>query len=153
MLICITLIATQQVMSKLVCNLSVFTCATFSSTNGYLGSELQVGFLDVAFLPSRVSFYTMFICMALIATQQVMSKLVCNLSVFTYATFSSTNGYLGSELQVGFQDVAFLPSELVFVPCFLKNCGRGEGLMAATCHRTIDGGKQGHAPCKSLLLQ
>ena len=29
---------------------------------------------------------------------------------------------------------------------FIKNCGRGEGLETTTCFKTVDWGKQGHAP-------
>ena len=54
---------------------------------------------------------------------------------------------------MGFGDVVFLPSRASFCITFLKNCGRGEGLMATTCLRTVVGGKQGLAPCDILLLQ
>ena len=32
-------------------------------------------------------------------------------------------------------------------------CGRGEGHRTTTCHMTVVGGKQGHAPCEMFLLQ
>ena len=54
---------------------------------------------------------------------------------------------------MGFQDVAFLPSRVSFSTIFLKNCGRGECLWTTACLKTVSGGKQGHAPCKILLLQ
>ena len=40
-----------------------------------------------------------------------------------------------------------------FYAIFLKNCGRSYGRGTATCHRTVVGGKQGHAPCKIPSLQ
>ena len=54
---------------------------------------------------------------------------------------------------MGFQDVAFLPSRTSFSTTFLKNCGRGEGFRTTTCHKTVVGGKQGHAACKLFLIQ
>ena len=54
---------------------------------------------------------------------------------------------------MGFQDVAFLPSRASFSTTFLKSYGRGESLVTTTCLKTVVGGKQGHAPCKILLLQ
>ena len=54
---------------------------------------------------------------------------------------------------MGFQDVAFMPSQASFSTTFLKKCGRGESLGTTTCLKTVVGGKQGHAPCKILLLQ
>ena len=52
-----------------------------------------------------------------------------------------------------FQDVVFLPFQTSFYTTFVINCGRGEGFRKATCLNTVAGGKQGHAPCKMLLLQ
>ena len=57
------------------------------------------------------------------------------------------------EVHIGFLDIAFLPSKVLFHTTLLKNCGRGEGLRATTCRKTAVGGKQGHAPCKICLLQ
>ena len=54
---------------------------------------------------------------------------------------------------MSFQHVAFLPSRASFHTTFLKNCGRGERLRTTTCLGTVVGGKQGHAPCRILLLQ
>ena len=53
---------------------------------------------------------------------------------------------------MGLQDVAFLPSRDNFSTTILKNCGRGESLRITTCLRTVVEGKQGHVPCKILLL-
>ena len=53
---------------------------------------------------------------------------------------------------MSFQDVAFLPSQASLYITFLKNGGRGESLRTTTYHKTVVGGKQGHAPCKTLLL-
>ena len=52
-----------------------------------------------------------------------------------------------------FLDLAFLPSRASFHTTFLRNCGRGDCLRTATCLSTLFGGKQGHAPCRILLLQ
>ena len=52
------------------------------------------------------------------------------------------------ELLVGFQDVAFLPSELLFLPHFLENCGRGESLGTTTCLKTVVGVSKGMLPVK-----
>ena len=54
---------------------------------------------------------------------------------------------------MGFQDVALLLSGASFPTTFVKNCGRCYGLGTTTCFKTVVGGKQGHAPCKILLLQ
>ena len=54
---------------------------------------------------------------------------------------------------MGLQDVAFLPSRASVSTKFLKKCGRGDSLRTTTCLRTVDGGKQGHALCRILLLQ
>ena len=51
-----------------------------------------------------------------------------------------------------FQDVAFLLSRAGFYT-FLNNCGGGERLVTTTCLKSMVGGKQGHVPCKILLLQ
>ena len=51
-----------------------------------------------------------------------------------------------------FQDVAFLPSRASFYIRFLISCGRCEGLGTTKCRKTVVVGKQGHAPCKILLL-
>ena len=53
---------------------------------------------------------------------------------------------------MGFQDVAFLSSRASCFTTFLKYCGRRIGLGTTTCLKTVVGGKQGHAPCKILLL-
>ena len=52
---------------------------------------------------------------------------------------------------MGFQDVAFLPSPASFPTLFLNNSGSGESLVT-TCPIYVGGGKQGHVPCKILLL-
>ena len=54
---------------------------------------------------------------------------------------------------MGFQDVAFLPSQASFHTTFLKNCGRSESLMTATYLKTMVVGRHGHTPCKIFLLQ
>ena len=54
---------------------------------------------------------------------------------------------------MSFQDVAFLPSKASFSSTFLRNNGRGEGFCITRCAKTVVGGKQGHAPCRILLLQ
>ena len=54
---------------------------------------------------------------------------------------------------MGFQDVAFLPSQASYYTTFLRNYGRGESLGTATCLRTVVEGRQGYPPCKILLLQ
>ena len=54
---------------------------------------------------------------------------------------------------MGFQDVAFLPDRARSSTTFLKNCHRGESLMTTTYPKTATGGKQGHAPCRTPLLQ
>ena len=59
----------------------------------------------------------------------------------------------GSSLLKGFQDVAFLSSWVSFPAIFLTNSGKGEGLRTTTYLKTVVGGRQGHAPCKILLLQ
>ena len=41
----------------------------------------------------------------------------------------------------------------MFSTTFLKTCVRGESLRTSTCHKTVVGGKQGHASCIILLLQ
>ena len=52
-----------------------------------------------------------------------------------------------------FVDVAFLPPRASFSTTFPKNCGRGGNLGTTTCLKNVVGGKQGHAPCRILLLQ
>ena len=54
---------------------------------------------------------------------------------------------------MGFQDVAFLPTQASCSTTFHKNCGRGESLWTTTCPITVVGGKQGHAPSKTFSLQ
>ena len=54
---------------------------------------------------------------------------------------------------MGLQDVAFLPFQTSCYTTFLMNCGKGEILTTATYVRDLIVGKQGHAPCKILLLQ
>ena len=48
---------------------------------------------------------------------------------------------------MGFQVVLFLPSTASFYITFLRNP------QTATCFKTVDGGKQGHAHCKIISLQ
>ena len=50
-----------------------------------------------------------------------------------------------------FKMLCSFPPELVFIPHFLKT-GRGYGLMTATCHLTVVGGKQGYTLCKILFV-
>ena len=54
------------------------------------------------------------------------------------------------ELLMGFQDVVFLPSLASFSSTFLIVV---EKLGTTTCLKTVTGGKQGHAACKTLLIQ
>ena len=61
--------------------------------------------------------------------------------------------FLVGDLFWDFHDVAFLPSRASFSTTFLKNCGRGESLRNTTYLITVFRGKQGHSPCKILLLQ
>ena len=49
-----------------------------------------------------------------------------------------------------FQDLVFLP--ITRFHTFPNNCGRGRGLGAATCLKTMVGGDRWHAPCEILLL-
>ena len=46
---------------------------------------------------------------------------------------------LVGELVMDFHDVAFLPSRTSFFTTFLNKCGRGEGLVTATCLKTVLG--------------
>ena len=66
---------------------------------------------------------------------------------------SSQCFWVGELLQLGFQDVSFLPSWATFFTTFLINCGGGESLRTTTCLGTVVGGRQGHAPCEECLLQ
>ena len=43
-------------------------------------------------------------------------------------------------------------SRTSFSTTFLKNCGRGESLETTMCNKSVVGGKQGHVPCRILLL-
>ena len=54
---------------------------------------------------------------------------------------------------MSFLEAAFLPAGASFSTTFLKDYGRGEGLRATTCLRTVVGLRQRHPPCKILLLQ
>ena len=45
-----------------------------------------------------------------------------------------------------------MPSWAALSTTFLKKYGTVESLVTTTCHETVVGGKQGHAPCKILLL-
>ena len=56
------------------------------------------------------------------------------------------------DLLMGFNDVAFLPPELVFHH-ITKNCGGGESLRTTACLETVIGRRQGHALCEILSLQ
>ena len=51
------------------------------------------------------------------------------------------------DLGMGFQDVAFLPSQDRFSTTFLKNCGTGESLAIIICPKTVVGGKQASQLC------
>ena len=66
--------------------------------------------------------------------------------------FLSCFSYIYTYLCIA-PNVTFLPSRASFPSTCLKNCGRGESLGITTCHKTMIGGKQGHAPCKILSLQ
>ena len=57
------------------------------------------------------------------------------------------------ELQCGFQDVAFLPSNNSFALTFLENIGRDYYIVTTTCPITVDGSKKVHALLKLLLPQ
>ena len=59
----------------------------------------------------------------------------------------------GRELLIDFYDVAFLPFRAGFPTTFLKHCGRDECPGTSKCHKTMNGGKRGHTPCKILLFQ
>ena len=61
--------------------------------------------------------------------------------------------FLGGELPIGFLNVLCLLSRASFSTIFNNNCGRDEILGTTTCHKSVVGGKQGHAPCKIQLLQ
>ena len=50
---------------------------------------------------------------------------------------------------MGFLEVAFLLSLASFLTTFLENSGGGESLRTTTCHKTVFGDEQGHAPCYS----
>ena len=50
------------------------------------------------------------------------------------------------KLQMSYQDVAVRQSRDSLSTIFLKNCGRNENLGTTTCPKTVDWGKQGHAP-------
>ena len=55
---------------------------------------------------------------------------------------------------MAFQDVAFLPCRASHYTTVLNVSDvRGEDLVSTTFLQTVDGGKQGHASCKILLLQ
>ena len=45
-------------------------------------------------------------------------------------------------------DFAFLNSGTSVSITFVENCGRCEGVRTTTCLITVDGGKQGNAPCE-----
>ena len=53
---------------------------------------------------------------------------------------------------MGFQNVALLPSRASISTTFLEDCGRGESLGTTKYLKAAIGGKQGHDPCKVLLL-
>ena len=50
-----------------------------------------------------------------------------------------------------FHGVAFMLSRASFSSTFPKDCGRGEGLWATTCLKTVVRGKCGHASCNILF--
>ena len=54
---------------------------------------------------------------------------------------------------MGIQDVTWLQSRACSSSIFLNNCGISENLEATTCLKTVVGGNQGHASCKTPLLQ
>ena len=79
--------------------------------------------------------------------------IVCGGNRLQYHHYLSTISiYCARGLLIEFQDVAFLPSLASFSTTCKENCGRGESLGITTCLKTVVGGKQGHAPCKVLLL-
>ena len=47
-----------------------------------------------------------------------------------------------AEFIMGFQHIAFLPSQASFPITFLKNYARGESVKTTTCHKTVVGVKQ-----------
>ena len=51
-------------------------------------------------------------------------------------------------LQLGFQDVAFLPYRASFYTTFIKHCGRGEGLWTTTCLKLWLGVSKGMLPVR-----
>ena len=51
-----------------------------------------------------------------------------------------------------FHDVAFLLSRATLSTTFHKNCDGSESLVAYTYLETVVGVEEGHAPCKTLLL-
>ena len=50
------------------------------------------------------------------------------------------------QLQMGVQDVAFMPPGACFYNTFLRRCGRGYGLVTAKCHETVVGAIKGMLP-------
>ena len=49
---------------------------------------------------------------------------------------------------MGFQDVAFLPTQAYFSTTFLRSCGSGECLGTTTCHKTMVGVGKDMLPVK-----
>ena len=56
------------------------------------------------------------------------------------------------ELQMGYHDMAFLPSRDSFYTTFLKKYLTSQGLGTTTFPKTVVGGKQGYSPCKVISL-
>ena len=81
----------------------------------------------------------------------------CGDDRFRLRLWGIVGGYLlsfrGTELLIGFQDVAFLSSRARFNTTFLRNCGRGECPKLAACPQTTVWGKQWHALCGIFLVQ
>ena len=54
---------------------------------------------------------------------------------------------------MNFHDVAFLLSGPIISTTIPKYCNRGESLITNTCSKNVDGGRQGHATCRTFLLK
>ena len=59
---------------------------------------------------------------------------------------------LVGDVQMGFQDVAFLLLRASFSNTLLKNCVRGGSLMTTTYLKTVVEFRQGYALCRLLTL-
>ena len=59
---------------------------------------------------------------------------------------------LDGDFQMGFQDVAFLPSQASLYTIFLKNCGRGYILRTAACLETVVVLNKGMLPVRYIYI-